>query len=137
MLNMIHAIKIEIVDSYELTGMVLLEPGKCWIKNHPSFEKICVRGLVGAKTEDEYENHQKVYTTTATFLTPDITVRRWHHKCFRLTSADGSQYIIGTSFRPFPIIKEEQTFPEKESDSTLKKVTIKWTSPYPILQLQK
>lgn len=136
MSDLVHIVKIEMAEAGVLSSMLITSPSSCHFRIMPDFQEIDIQELVGVKIEDTCENNQKVFTTTATFYTKDKTPMSSRQKCFRLTSVSGQQYIIGTAQRPYPIIKENNAFPEKPADSTLKQVTITWKAPHPMLQVQ-
>lgn len=120
-----------------LSSLQVISDTSLKLSSEVNFSKIDIHELVGVTIEDSYENNQKVYVTTATFITAckkPLTDRRI---AFRLTSVDGKRYIIGTNARPFPIIKEKNAFPEKPADSSAKAVTITWKSLYPMLLIEE
>ena len=133
MSKFVHVIKIEMAEACTLENLQLVGESSCRFKSQVGFSEISINELVGVTVEDSYENNQKIYTTTATFQTCDKKPLTARQVAFRLTSIDGSQYMIGTSSRPYPIIKERNPFPEKPADTTLKTVTITWKSLLPML----
>ncbi len=133
MSKLVHVRKIEIADSRSLEGLLFVDNTSCRLGNAPSFSEISIRELVGVTVDDEYENNQRVYTTTATFSTCEKMPLSRRRVVFRLTSMDGRRYLIGTDSRPYPVFRESNAFPGKAGDSILKKVTITWKSLFPML----
>lgn len=135
MSKLVHVNKIEMVRCEELIPMVILSDTSCRMLRELDFINLDIQELVGVTVEDNYENNEKVFTTTATFTTKckkPLTDRRM---AFRLTGVNGWKYMIGTNQRPYPVIKETNEFPEKPADSTLKAVKVIWKSPYPMLRI--
>ncbi|MGP1465255.1 MAG: hypothetical protein ACTTKJ_06530 [Prevotella koreensis] len=133
MSKLVHINSIEMVRCEELVPMKILSDTTCRFSREPDFIKMNIQELVGVSIENNYENNQNVFSTTATFSTSckfPLTNRRF---AFRLTSVDGKRYMIGTKNRPYPIIKEKNPFPEKPSDSTLKTVSITWKALHPMM----
>lgn len=134
--NIVHFTKIEKIQVSELPKIYMVDSSSCKISANVNFTKINnLAGLIGAKVEDVEENGQKVYTTTVTFHTCDKTPVRMKRQAFRLTAVDGSQFLVGTDIRPYPIVKESNPFPEKAGDNVLKTVTITWKAPCPMLSI--
>lgn len=134
MTKLVHIHKIEFIDSSDLSGMKILTQHSCRIPNGVNFCEIeSLSGLVGAKTEDTMDDGEKVYTTTVTFQMKCKMPTEERRVAFRLTSIDGNQFLVGTDIRPYPVIKENNPYPEKPGDSVLKQVTVTWKSPYPML----
>ncbi len=50
------------------------------------------------------------------------------HNAFLCETADGTDYLIGSDERPYPVVSIVQTHPEKASDSQLTEATIQWVS---------
>lgn len=107
----------------------------CFLSNALIFTNIDIYELVGVRVEDEYENNQRQYTTTATFRTARKIPASTRQCIFRLTSADGTKYIIGTGQIPHPVVKEKEPYPEKPADTTLNTVTVIWKAVYPMLKV--
>lgn len=133
MSNLVHFRSIEKVRVENLTSLEIISESSCLLTREPDFKEINIFELVGVTIEDSYENHQKIYTTTATFKTCDKEPIVERMLAFRVTSLDGKRFLIGTNARPYPIIKERNPYPEKPTDSTLKTVTVTWKAIYPML----
>lgn len=132
MTNLVHILKIECVSSASLDGMLVIDKNKCRIPT-VTFSKIDILDMVGVKVTDAYEDNQRIYTTTATFKTCDKRPSDLRGMAFCLTSKTGAQFMIGTGSRPYPVVKEDNPYPEKAVDPMTKTVTITWKSPYPPL----
>ena len=135
MSKLVHINKIELASSESLSMLVVIDESTCRFKSSAAFTEININELVGVTVEDELVNNQRVYTTTATFKSCSKIPMEARRKAFRLTSVDGQRFMIGTNARPYPIIKENNPFPEKPTDSSLKTVTITWKAPHPMLRI--
>lgn len=136
MRKLVHIYKIEQAFCNELLAMTIIRKSSCKLPLGVNFCEIEeISGLVGAKIEDEEVNGQKVFTSTVTFQTYCKETFQGKRCAFRLTSIDGTQFLVGTYSRPYPIIKENNAFPEKPGDSDMKTVTITWKAPLPMLTI--
>ena len=125
MTKLVHIIKIEQIQASELLGLIIIKNASCKLPQGVNFSEI----------EDEEQHGQKVYTTTVTFQTGNKTPGDKVRQAYRLTSIDGTQFLVGTYSRPYAICKENNAFPEKPGDSDLKTVTITWKAPLPMLTI--
>ena len=116
-----------------ISTMRMISNTSCRFSSPVVFDEICINELVDVTIEDELENNQKMYTTTATFQTKDKKPLTERRMAFRLTANDGKRYMIGTYGRPYPIIKENNPFPDDPKDSSMKTVTITWKATVPML----
>lgn len=133
MFNHVHVNKIEMIRIEDLNSLQVISPSSCRMKSSLLFTDLDIQDLVGVTVEDSYENAQRKYTTTVTFKTPCRKLLALSRMAFRLTDVNGNQYMVGTNSRPYPIIKELQTFPDKVPESSLKQFSITWKSMYPML----
>lgn len=135
MLNLVHAIKVEFVPSEKLSGKLHLIGNQCRFKSSVSFTEIPIEGLVEVSQEKTVENNEKVFTTTARFETCRRDIDALRRVAFRLTSANGRKYMLGTFSRPYALIEETTPFPGKPSDTTLKNFKVTWKGPLPLLPI--
>lgn len=135
MSNLVHINKVEFARIAEVLSMQLVSHASCRFKSFVNFKPICIEGLASVRIEDASENNQIVYTTSLSFRTKDKTPMAERKLAFRLTSVNGAQFIIGLPYRPYPIIKENNPYPDKPGDDTLKTVQVTWKSLHPMLFL--
>ena len=135
MSHVIHITKIESTPSPSLSGMKMVSFDSCRLPFGVVFTSINTVGLVDVKMEDSLEDNQKIFTTVVTFQTPDKVPSKKSRLSFRLTSANGSQYLVGSYARPYAIIKETNPIPGKAGDSIMKTVTVTWKSSSPMLYI--
>ena len=137
MSNLVHIVKVEFASCISLTGLKITSPSSCRILSSVNFSEFLIEGLAEANVEDSHENNQVVYSTTLSLKFHDRKLLSLRQTVFRLTSADGHRYLLGTHTRPYPIVKEVVPFPDKPGDSTLKKMTVTWKSTLPMLLLEE
>ncbi len=124
------------IEAISLSGMKIVSPVSCRFENVPQFTEINTKSIADVRIEDVVENNIRKFTTTLQFSTCDKTPSTSRRLAYRLTTVDNSTYIIGTSSRPYPVSTESNPFPDKPTESILKKVTVKWTSVYPMLKVE-
>ena len=136
MAKLVHIIRIEEIDTSKLYDMEVLGPHLCRLKSNVNFKKINICGLVEVTEEDNYENNEQTWTTTIKYTTKDKKTKGNRRKAYRLTSVDGTVFIVGTYERPYPVEKESNPYPSKETGSTLRTVTVTWKAPYGLLYVR-
>lgn len=135
MSNLVHITKIEMVDVSQLANMRIVNNDTCCFSTTPTFTSIKIKGLVGVEVRDEFNGLQTMYTTTLKFKVCSKDTVSWRRKAFRLTSVNGTKYMVGTKSRPFAIVKASNPWPENEPDNTFQQVTVEWKSTHPMLQV--
>ena len=127
--------KIEWVAAQNLSGMKILPNNTCMIPSGITFNNIEVEELVGVKQEQTLENNQVIWTLTVSFKTSCQEPDSKRGVAYRLTTARGTEVLIGTDSRPYAIWKENVGLPEKGTESQLKNVTIVLKSRHPMLPI--
>ena len=137
MSNLVHVVKAEFVSCSSLSNLKVTSPSSCRLLSDVSFAVIPMEGLAKVMVESELNKNQLMYSTTLSLRSHDRKLLGLRQVAFRLTSVDGNRYMLGTHARPYPMIKEADTFPDKPGDSTLKDLTVTWKSPFPLLLIEK
>ncbi len=131
----VHIVKVEIASCEDLGGVEMVASSSCRLSGNVNFAEINILEQAEASITDAIENKERVYTTTLTYHTCDKTPTTDTHKVFRLTTIDGTQFLVGTHARPYAIIKESNPFPRKPGDNILKIVTVTWKALTPMLYI--
>lgn len=129
-----HIIKVESAPCQSVNPVTLLTTDRCSLPNNVNFTDLNILEQAEAKVESEQENLSTLYTTTLSFQTCHYQEWIQPRSVFRLTCADGRQYLLGTHTRPYPAIRQTAPFP-KGSDTSLRTVTVTWKSEFPLLRI--
>jgi hypothetical protein len=98
-----------------------------------SFTKLNTVGLSQVETDEEFEDKEKVYTQTLTAtLTEKFEINK-NKYCFRVTTVDGERYIIGTGYKPYPIITFSGLFPNNADDKSGYTMSVNYKNRLPML----
>lgn len=122
-------------EAASLSSMKIISDNSCLFPQTVAFTEININELAEVSIEDAYENNQIVYTTICKFQICDKKLQTYRQMAFRLTSINGSQFIIGTKSRPFPIMKSSRSYPDNPSNTYFDTVTITWKSTRPMLHI--
>ncbi len=137
MSNLVHAVKVESIPCDHITTMRFISGTRCRFSADVPFTEIPIEGLAGISQEKAIENNQTLYTVVATFSSCRRDFAALRRVAFRITSANGQQYLLGSSARPYPIIEETTPFPSKPADTTLKSFKVTWKGTLPLLQIEE
>lgn len=136
MIRLVHVNKIEKIAAVDLGNVTKTSDSSCKLLPNVNFASINnIYGLIAVKMENAVENGNQVYTTTVTYNTSDKKPGGRQRLAFRLTSVHGTQFLVGTNERPYPVVKESNPFPAAAGDTVLKTVTITWKAPMPMLRI--
>ncbi len=127
--------KVESIPVGNLSGMKIVSSDECRFDDEPQFTEINIRLLADVRVSDSLDGNVRKFTTVLTFSVCDHSPSFSRRLAYRLTAADGTQFMIGTNKRPYAITTENIPFPDSPTESLLKKITVKWTSAYPMLKV--
>lgn len=133
---MIHnIIKIEQADCSQLSVMEPIGERQCHFMSDVNFTEINTYGNIQVSEESDYQNNERIWTITVTYKQKCKKPSGARRKAFRLTRIDGTQFVIGTYDRPFPVIKESNPYPDKPTGTTLMTVTVTWKSKHGMMEI--
>lgn len=132
--------KIKIVRKVErtlcsnLSALQGLDIAKVKVPDYIGWEEIAVRQHPSLAISEKMEDKVPLYTATLKFLTcQDIKDRRYY--AYRMTLVGDKKILMGSFDRPYPVMTVEESMPEKDTDNQWNEVTVTWTSPYQIPQI--
>ena len=134
MQNLSHIIKVERADIDQLNPITILSDDTCSVSQNVNFTDLHIKEQAAVNVESSVENNEEIYNTTLEFKTCHYEPSVPRRQVFRLTSADGTLYLLGTHERPYPVIKQVLPFP-KGQDSQLRTVTVTLKSRFGLLRI--
>lgn len=134
MRNIIYINKVEMIDAGQLSSSTFFKQGAKIPEDLP-FVELCTVGLSNFDISDKVENKVRIFHhSLKSKLVERIEIGN-RKLCFRLTAVDGSQYMIGTDSRPYPLVQQEDLHPSELSQSCVVTLDVNWknTSFYRVL----
>lgn len=128
-------IKIEQADCKDLSVMEVAGERQCHFMSDVNFTEINTFGNIQVSEDSDYQNNERIWTITVTYKQKCKLPTGARRKAYRLTRLDGTQFVVGTYDRPFPVIKESNPYPDKVTGTTLMTVTITWKSKHGMLEI--
>lgn len=116
---MVHLIqnirKVECIEAYHLQHSDIIADRGVWLNVYQQFSPISTIGLSSVEISDKIENKQRIFTTKLTMFRSKKLLPGAKKLCFKVTTVTGSQFLIGSSEKPYPVIQNEETFPSEAS----------------------
>lgn len=119
--------KVEKIDAGQLASSTFLSKGVS-LEDGLAWEKVCLVGLAALEIEEKVEAKSRIFHHSLKAKLSDRIEVANHKWCFRLTAVDGSQYIVGTSSRPYPMVKQVDSHPSEASSSCAVMMEVDWRS---------
>lgn len=115
---LLHIMKIEQVPAHHLSAAILLPNHRAAKVTPAPWTTIPIVGLAALESTEELENGTRTFTTKLTATIPEPLLLQGPPQAYRLTSAAGLQYLLGTSQAPFPLVTQETALGGKASENT-------------------
>lgn len=119
--------KVEKIDAGLLASSTFLSKGVSLEDGLP-WEKICLVGLASLEIEEKVESKCRIYHHSLKAKLLERVEVGNHKWCFRLTAVDGSQYMVGSSLRPYPLVQQVDSHPSEAASSCAVMMEVSWRS---------
>lgn len=98
-------------DGLSLPELQLYQQGDTIAVGSSFFYPIELNGLAKCEIQDKIELGQLIYETKLTYFTQQDPVITNRFLCFRFTTVQNEQFLIGTGKFPFPVVTSKNTNP--------------------------
>ena len=120
---------VDRVEIENLWGFMLIDSGVVSLSRGIEWEPIPIKVPASLSITDKIEDRERIYTASLKFLTCEGHLEDNLHYAYRVTIQDGSQMLIGSDQRPYPIINLNENHPENPTDNQLNEYTVSLISP--------
>lgn len=107
---------------------------KVYCADYMPYEPLPVVGLASLEVSDDIENGVRVWTSKLSLTLPDRIASPDYPVSFRLTAVDGTQYLMGLSNRPHPVVRFDDKHPSTASNQCACIMNVILKGPIPTLQ---
>lgn len=131
-----NLVKVEwILSPRHMRNLVLLDDHRVSLQYYRPFHALCLDGLAQVEVSEAVEDGSRLTTVRLTAHTAED----WHvdnrRLCWRVTTVDGRQYLIGLAEQPWPVVTVADAYPDKATERSGKTLTVTWTTPLGLLRI--
>ena len=135
MLLYIH--KIEYCEAKHLKSAFFLPNHfKVILKEVMPWREVPIVGLAALETGDELDNGVRLHTQKITATLETEYVFPQSPTVFLITAVNGTQYLLGTSDAPFPLIQQNTILSSNAAENAITVLDVNLTSQFPVLKTQ-
>ena len=125
--NITYINKVEIIEADLLGSSTFLSKG-VYLESGLDWSPLCLVGLVSWEITEKVEGKSRIYHHSLKAKLSERVEVGNHKWCFRLTAVDGSQYLVGTSSRPYPLVQQVDSHPSEAGSSCAVMMEVSWRS---------
>lgn len=131
-----NIVKVEwILSPRHMRNLVLPDDHRVLLRYYRPFHALCLDGLAQVEVSEAVEDGSRLTTVRLTaHTTEDFHVDN-RRLCWRVTTVDGRQYLIGLDEQPWPVATVADAYPDKATDRSGKTLTVTWTTPLGLLRI--
>lgn len=126
--------KVERTLCSNLKGMLRLGENSVKLPDNIQWKEVTCREYASLSTAEKMDDKVPIYNATLKFYTCQ-ELQDHRNYAYRLKLVDGTQLLLGTSVRPFPVMTVQDSLPEKPSDNSWMEVMVTWSWIRPIPQI--
>lgn len=126
--------KVEMIDAESLVSSTFFSRG-VMLSDTLSFVQLCTVGLSSLEISEKVESKNRIFQYSLNSKLESRVDVGNRKLCFRVTAVDGTQYLLGTDSRPFPVVHQEDSRPSELGQSCAVNLDITWKSTgfFPVL----
>ena len=109
---------------------------KVIITDYMPWKSVPLVGLASLESADEVKQSARIFTHKLACTVPARLNLPEQPLVWRLTSADGTAYLLGTYGKPFPKWSQIDKFPDRTSDKTACTIEVQLTTTVPLMEIQ-
>lgn len=108
---------------------------KVIITDYMPWKSVPLVGLASLESADEVQQSARIFTHKLTCTVPDRLNLTEQPLVWRLTSADGTAYLLGSYAKPFPKWRQVDKFPDRTSERTACTLEVQLTTTVPLMEV--
>lgn len=129
--------KVEYIETHYMKDLVLLSNKEVSLQYWRNFTELCLDGLGSVEVSQNVENGSRLTTVKLTVHTRSEIFADSYRLCWRVTTVEGKQYLIGINEQPYPVTTVNDNFPEKPTERSGKTVTVLWRTCLELLEIKE
>lgn len=131
-----NIVKVEwILSPRHMRNLVLLDDHRVVLQYYRPFHALCLDGMAQVEVSEAVDDGYRLTTVRLTAHTTED----WHvdnrRLCWRVTTVDGRQFLIGLDEQPWPVVTIADAYPDKATERSGKTITVTWTTPLGLLNI--
>ena len=135
MLLYIH--KIEYCEAKHLRSAIFLpDHFKVFLKEVMPWREVPIVGLAALETGDEFDNGVRLHMQKLTATLETEYVFPQSPTAFLITAVNGTQYLLGTSDAPYPLIQQNTILSSNAGENAITELVVNFTSQIPLIKTQ-
>lgn len=127
--------KVEAIEASFLNDITVIHGIGVMLNYWRNFTEIPLSDLAEVEINSIIENKCRLYSLKLSFHTPESFDAGVRDLCYRVTTVNGSQFLIGTSRLPFPVTSSTELFPSSVTAKSGTSVEVTYKNAHGMLSI--
>ena len=133
--RLLNITKVECIEARYLAGINIVKNTGVLLKKWRNWQKLPTIGLSSLTSETKVVDKETVFTLKLTAELYNSFSVSGRHLCYRLTTANGGQFLMGTNESPYTITNVQDNYPGVVTDKSATKLTAEYSNIYGLLAI--
>lgn len=130
-----HITKVEYIDSFRLKGIQVINGVGVLLNGWRDFTVLNTVGLSSVESSTKIVKKNTLYTVKLISELAEQFKPGNRHICYRLTTASGGQFLLGSSIEPYVISNITDIFPGATTDKSVTRLTADYSNTHGLLAI--
>ena len=130
-----HITKVECIDSYRLKDCQVINGRGILLNGWRDFTTLPTVGLSNCTAATKVLKKNTLYTVKLTANLKSRFEPGNRHLCYRLTTASGGQFLLGTYAKPYVISNTSEVLPDVVTDKSVTTLTAEYSNTFGLLAI--
>ena len=132
LLNITH---VEFIEARYLAGINIVKNTGVLLRQWRNWQELPTVGLSSLVSDSKIVDKETIFTLKLTSELRDSFTVGGRHLCYRLTTATGGQFLMGTSDRPYTITNIQDNYPGEATEKSVTRLTAEYSNIYGLLAI--
>ena len=133
--RLLNITKVECIEARYLAGINIVKNTGVLLNQWRNWLELPTVGLSSLVSDSKIVDKETIFTLKLTSELRDNFTVGGRHLCYRLTTATGGQFLMGTSDRPYTITNIQDNYPGEATEKSVTRLTAEYSNIYGLLAI--
>ncbi len=133
--RLLNITKVECIEARYLAGINIVKNTGVLLNQWRQWQELPTVGLSSLVSDSKIVDKETIFTLKLTSELRDSFTVGGRHLCYRLTTATGGQFLMGTSDRPYTITNIQDNYPGEATEKSVTRLTAEYSNIYGLLAI--
>lgn len=133
--RLLNITKVEYIEARYLRGISIVKNTGVLLNQWYYWQELPTVGLSSLVSDSKIVDKETIFTLKLTSELRDSVTVGGRHLCYRLTTATGGQFLMGTSDRPYTITNIQDNYPGEVTGKSVTRLTAEYSNIYGLLAI--